>query len=143
MDRTARFYNCASCFQHTVICNRCDRGNIYCVSSCSRQARLLNHRKANQTYQNSPKGRQKHARRQQRYRERQKEKKKKVTDQGSSDLPPNDLLSNEPNEDKSRQPDALYCHFCGEPVSSFLRNGYLRYHRNEKSVYSSSWPLGP
>lgn len=143
MERTARFYNCVRCFRHTLICNRCDRGNIYCASSCSRQARLLNHRKANQKYQSSPKGRQKHAARQRRYRERQKEKKKKVTDQGSRDLPPNDLLPSEPNEDKSQKATVLYCHFCNEPVSSFLRNGYLRYHRDEKSAYSSSWPLGP
>lgn len=143
MERTARFYNCARCFQHTVICNKCDRGNIYCASSCSRQSRVLNHRRANQKYQRSSKGRQKHAQRQKRYRERQKEKKTKVTDQGSSDLSPDDLLSSEPNEDKSRQSDVLFCHFCSEPVSSFLRNGYLRYHDNEKSVHSSSWPLGP
>jgi hypothetical protein len=140
MERTARIYNCVCCFQHTVICSDCDRGNIYCGSRCSKQARLLNHRRANQKYQRSRKGRQKHAERQQRYRNRQK---KKVTDQGSSDLPPNDLLPNRPNEDKSQRSNELYCHFCGEPVSSFLRNGYLRHHRNEKSVYSSSWPLGP
>jgi hypothetical protein len=103
----------------------------------------LNHRKANQKYQSSLKGRQKHAVRQRHYRERQKEKKTNVTDQSSPNLPPNDLLPSEPNENKSQQPDALYCHFCDEPVSLFLRNGYLRYYRNEKSVYSSAWQLGP
>lgn len=141
--KTARLFYCARCSEPVVICSRCDRGNIYCGSTCSGQTRILYHRIANQKYQHSLKGRQKHGERQRRYRERQNEKKKKVTDQGSSDLPPNDLLPSEPNEDTSRQPNALYCHFCGEPVSSFLRNGYLRHHRNEKSVYSSSWPLGP
>src|ERR1700758_1629134 len=124
MKRTARFYNCVRCFRYTVICNKCDRGNFYCILNCSRQARILNHRKANQKYQSSLKGRKNHAARQKRYRDRQKEKHKKVTDQGSSDLPSDDLLPSKPNEGKSQQPDALYCHFCGEPVSFFLRNGY-------------------
>jgi hypothetical protein len=137
---SARFYSCARCHRQVVICSYCDRGNIYCGTTCSQQARTLNHRRANQNYQKSQKGRQKHAQRQRRYRERQK---KKVTEQGSSHLPPNDLLLGEPNKDKSRT-GTTCCYVCGEPVSPFLRNGYLRHHKQERSSpYSSSWPLGP
>lgn len=139
----ARFFYCALCHKQVVICSHCDRGNIYCGPPCSRQARTLNHRIANQQYQKSFKGRQKHAKRQRCYRQRQKEKIQKVTDQGSPDLPPSDLLPSEPIEGKSRSAKHHYCHFCGKAVSVLLRNGFLRHHRDDKSRYSSSWPSGP
>ena len=137
---TARLFCCARCFTSVVICSRCDRGNIYCESTCSGRARAQYHRIANQKYQRSLKGRLKHAQRQRRYRERQKATAKKVMDQGSPVMPPNDVLPNRPNERPSRQACTDYCHFCGEPVSLFLRNGFLRHHVSDGS---SSWPLGP
>jgi hypothetical protein len=95
---------------------------------------------ANQRYQKTLRGKQKHAKRQQRYRQRQKEK---VTDHTSPDLPSHDVLPRKPNEHKVQQEKKMYCDFCGEVVSPFLRNGYLRYHIHEKSPRSSPWPLGP
>jgi hypothetical protein len=138
--KNGRLYHCARCQSRSVICSHCDRGNIYCGSTCSRHARVLNHRIANQIYQKSLRGKQKHAARQHRYRQR---KKIKVTDQGSTDLPPNDLLPDEPSECKSHQAESIFCHFCGEAVSPFLRHGYLHHHQNDQQRYSSSWPLGP
>ncbi len=143
MKKNARVFNCARCHVQVVICSHCDRGNIYCGSNCSRQALAINHRTANQIYQKTLKGRQKHAERQRRYRQRQKEKQQKVTDGGSHDLPTNDLLLIEPEESQRRVIGSIYCHFCGNAVSTFLRTGFLRYHQNEKSPDSSSWPLGP
>jgi hypothetical protein len=143
MKKSAREFNCARCHRQVIICSSCDRGNIYCGPSCSRQARVINHRIANQIYQKTLKGRRKHADRQRRYRQRQKEKTQKVTDQGSNDLSQNDLLSDEPIEGKSRQTEQLYCHFCRRAVSTLLRNGFLRHHRENKLRYPSSWPLGP
>jgi hypothetical protein len=137
---TARLFYCACCLTPVVVCSRCDRGNIYCGSTCSACTRTLNHRIANQQYQRSLKGRLKHAQRQRRYRERQKAIAKKVTDMGSPVLPPNDVLPDRPNERPSRQVCTAHCHFCGEPVSLFLRNGFLRHHMNDGL---SSWPLGP
>ena len=142
MKNTARLYCCARCHSQVCICSRCDRGNIYCGLTCSQRSRAQKHRIANQKYQKSLKGRQKNAARQRRYRQRQKDNIKKVTDQGSPDLPLNDLLPNKPSEDKSRQVDQVCCHFCGELVSPFLRTGYLRHHRHQ-SYDSASWPLGP
>ena len=138
--KTARLFNCHRCHQPVSIFSRCDRGNIYCGSTCSGRARALNHRIANHKYQLSLKGRLKHAQRQRCYRERQKAIAKKVTDQGSPVLPPNGVLPERPNEPSTRQVCVTHCHFCGEPVSLFLRNGFLR-HRER--VDFSSWPLGP
>lgn len=140
MKKTARLFNCAHCQNQVVICSYCDRGNIYCGQRCSKYTRVLNHRIANKKYQKTLRGKQKHAERQRRYRQRQMQK---MTDQGSPYLPPNDLLSVEPNEGKLRQPEPIFCHFCGEVVSSFLRNGYLRHHVQDESHDSSSWPLAP
>lgn len=138
--KTARLFYCARCLQPVAICSRCDRGNIYCGSTCSERSRIANHHIANQKYQRSLKGRLKHAERQRSYRERKCAFAKKVTDQGSPGLPPNDVLLDRPNERPSRQTSTARCHFCSERVSLFLRNGFLRYHVNGAS---SSWPLGP
>lgn len=139
-NNTARLFYCALCFQPVEICSRCDRGNIYCGSTCSQLARTLHHRNANQRYQHSQKGGIKHAQRQRRYRERQKATAKKVTDQGSPVLLPNDVLPDKPNEYPSRQTSTFCCRFCGEQVSHFLRNSFLHHH---VSNGFSSWPLGP
>ena len=139
MNKSARLYNCAHCHVQVVICSDCDRGNIYCNLGCSKKSRIRNHRVANQKYQKSFKGRQKHAERQQRYRQRQKEKNKKVTDQGSPILSPNDLLQPKPNENKK----PICCHFCGKEVLPFLRIGYLHQQGSTSTDCSQSWPLGP
>lgn len=141
--KSVRLFNCASCSSQTTICSKCDRGNIYCGSMCSREARTRNHRKANKRYQKTQKGRMNNAERQRRYRLRQSEKNKKVTDHRSPVLPPNDLLPDVPNEEKLHSTEPMCCHFCEEEVSPLLRNGYLRDHKNHQLHHSSSWPLGP
>lgn len=127
MNNTARLYNCASCHCQVIVCSHCDRGNIYCGSICARVSRTLNHRIANRIYQNTFRGRQKHALRQSHYRLRQKNKIKKVTDQGSSEMAFNDLLLPSKNTDKKTLLKKMHCHFCVKNVFSYLRNGYLRY----------------
>jgi hypothetical protein len=143
MKKSAREFNCARCHRQVIICSSCDRGNIYCGPTCSRQAHLINKRIANKIYQKTLKGRRKHADRQRRYRQRRKGKSQKVTEQGSHDLTPNDLLSGEPRDSKSREAKQLYCRFCKKTVSPFLRHGFLRHYRDDQSPYSISWPLGP
>jgi hypothetical protein len=137
---TARLYYCSCCHQQVVICSCCDRGNIYCGSLCSQQTRTLNHRIANQKYQNSLKGRLKHAQRQRHYRKRKMATAQKVTDQGSPVLPAYDLLPDRLDEGKSQPSNTTHCHFCGNIVPLFLRNGFLRHHKDN---HFSSWPLGP
>lgn len=86
----ARLFNCNRCHQFSLICSDCDRGNSYCSAECSKSARLESARKANQRYQQTRKGRQKNAERQERYREKKRQEKaekcgvkKNITEQGS------------------------------------------------------------
>ena len=72
MGNAARLFSCASCRRQVVLCRRCDHGNIYCSRSCSDRARRRSMRLAGQRYQNSRRGRHKHAERQRRYRERRR-----------------------------------------------------------------------
>lgn len=141
MKDTAREFNCARCHRQVIICSACDRGNIYCGTDCSRCARAMNHRRANERYQQSLKGRQKHAERQRRYRQRQNRNLQKVTDQGSPDLSVSDLLQREQDLDQRRLMKPMLCHCCGKAVPEFLRQGFLR-HDFDKSVIAS-WPRGP
>ena len=112
-----------------IVCTHCDRGNIYCGSSCATQSRIQNHRIANQIYQKTFRGKQKHSARQRHYRLRQKQK---VTDQGSAPVSQNDLLPVTENGAKKIVPALMHCHFCGKIVSPYLRNGYLRYYTQDK-----------
>ena len=72
MGNAARLFTCASCRRQVVLCRRCDHGNIYCSLSCSFRARRRSVRLAGQRYQDSRRGRHKHAERQRRYRERRR-----------------------------------------------------------------------
>ena len=140
MEKTARLFHCTLCHCQAVICSHCDRGNIYCGQSCSQQARIKNHRATNEVYQKSFQGRQRHAARQQRYRARQKNK---VTDQGSSDLTSNVLLSSEPSGCETQKKTVIYCYFCGGKVPSFVRYRFLGNDRGEARHRYSAFPLGP
>lgn len=93
---------------------------------------------AEERYQNTYRGRLKHAERQKRYREREKIK---VTDHGSHEIPTNDLLQSEVNEYlDSTHNDEIYCHFCGRTCDSSLRVAFLV---QSKASISGVWPLGP
>lgn len=122
MKKTARLYYCRRCTKQVVICSHCDRGNTYCDGACARQSRLENHRRSNQLYQSTHRGKQLHAIRQKHYRKRQKEK---VTDQGSNETPTDALLSDPKIEKKT----VMCCDFCHALVSDFLRNDYLSHSR--------------
>lgn len=130
MNTTARLYHCARCHCQVVICRHCDRGNVYCGEGCAKPARTETLRRAGSRYQSSRRGRHSNAERQRRYRERQREK---VTQQGSSSLASNDLLSielssaqNVSKQDSSVTKTTIYCHFCHCECSQFLRLDFLR-----------------
>ena len=129
MNNTARLFNCACCRCQTIICTHCDRGNIYCGSTCAKKSRTQNHRIANHIYQKTFRGSQKHAARQRVYQSRQKQK---VTDQGSALIPQNDLLPPTKNDTKKITSEQIRCHFCKKVVLPYLRNGYLRYYAQNK-----------
>ncbi len=126
MEANARLFNCVRCHSQAIICSCCDRGNIYCCSKCSETARKKSLREADQRYQNSIKGKHKHADRQRHYRQRLASEMKIVTDHGSQVLPNNDLLPQQPYEKKNSLTRTVICHFCGICCSSFIRSGFLR-----------------
>ena len=70
-DEPARRFLCARCRAPTLVCRRCDRGQIYCATGCAAVARLQSQRDAGRRYQCSRPGRFRHAARTQRWRERQ------------------------------------------------------------------------
>ncbi len=141
MESPARLFNCARCQCQVIICRSCDRGNIYCSSNCSKSARRESVRNSGKRYQNSRRGKIKHAQRQQCYREGQKIK---VTHQGSIESPTNDLLPpNQITPTKKSDIGYIHCHFCGKPCSDYLRLGYLGKYSRDERCFSSSWSLGP
>lgn len=126
---SARLFQCARCLTQTLICRRCDRGHQYCSFVCSSKAKRDSHRRANQKYAKTRKGKHHNAQRQRRYRARQSQK---VTDQGSSERRPlvssgkwmtsptlMDVLA------LIRQPWYRICHFCFIRISDYIRNDFL------------------
>ena len=79
----ARLCVSRACSALFFICSHCDRGQRYCSTVCSSDARRRQHRAANQRYQSSPEGRLDHRDRQCQYRQRQATRQPCVTDQGS------------------------------------------------------------
>jgi len=121
---TARLYSCARCRAQTMICRCCDRGNVYCID-CALPARLEAQRRASKRYQESPQGRLNHAARQRHYRAKKTEI---VTHHGSGDTEHPVGHSTKENSPIPRglvSRQAIFCHFCFEICSQFLRVDYL------------------
>jgi hypothetical protein len=119
------------------VCPACERGQVYCNPHCRLLTRLLQHREANRLYQQSKKGRLKHAARQHAYRQRkaralaQATTPENVTDYTYEPFPlcatmpqPASLAENRPpvtifptawRDQRSRTADrqVVLCHFCG------------------------------
>ena len=142
MQDTSRVYPCLNCNCQTIICSRCDRGNIYC-KQCAPIMAIKTRQKANQRYQHTYQGRLKHAARQNRYRELIKHK---VTYQGSKRISFCDLLNKKRKcvitnfaSDKKRKSKDVFCHYCGEHCSAVLRDDYLtdlNRNRKRKGAYN-------
>ncbi len=96
---------------------------------------------AGKRYQSTTNGKHKHAERQSRYRQRIQNK---VTHQGSTELPANDLLldelTKEEPEVKSENIEVLCCHFCGKQCSPYLR---LRFINSDMHRPIVAWPCAP
>ena len=127
---SCRMFLCARCRSQSLICRRCDRGQIYCMGSCARDARREGQREAHRRHQATPRGRTMHAERNRRYRARVG----RVTDHGptsehatghlgGSRAVPAGLSEPSPS---GRSPGHYRCHHCGRPASTFLRLASLR-----------------
>lgn len=134
MKHTPRLFSCMRCHAQTLVCSHCDRGQIYCDPTCAHAARVQSCRSAEKRYQLTPGGKMKHALRQRRYRARLE---KIVTDHSSHSPTSNGLLKTVKNKavkaDMSQGDDNKRCCFCKKPVSSWIRNGFLRYHASLSS----------
>jgi hypothetical protein len=127
---SCRMFLCVRCRSQSLICRRCDRGQIYCMGSCARDARREGQRDARRRHQATPRGRAMHAERNRRYRARMR----RVTDHGlaredeaghwgGSGAVPAGLSEPSPG---GRSPGHGRCHHCGRPASTFLRLASLR-----------------
>src|ERR1700730_3523255 len=83
-----RRFLCVRCRAPVLVCSHCDRGQIYCAGGCAQEARACAQRAAGQRYQESFRGRLKHAARAAHHRARQKI----VTHQGSPREPRDDVV---------------------------------------------------
>ena len=129
MESSGRLFLCASCRIQVVVCSRCDRGQIYCAGGCALRARRDSIRAAGRRYQDSRRGRFKHAERSRRYRSRQNN----VTHQASPVMAADDLLAVDSTRQRlivsAAMPAALSawrCSFCGRQCAQFVRIGPMR-----------------
>ncbi len=129
MEPTSRLFSCSRCHIQTVICSHCDRGQIYCSSTCSKASRLQSCRSAERRYQHTPGGKINHALRQKRYRARLRIK---VTDHGYIAPAQDGLLHQVKN--KAKKSVLMHvdfnkqCCFCKKIVPPWFRQGFLRHH---------------
>ena len=140
MEATNRLFLCAGCRMQVQLCSRCDRGQTYCANGCSQTARHRSLRAAGHRYQQSRRGRLKHAERARRYRSRQH----KVTHQGSESIDQHGLLSANSTKVekpvdlncKPTLPGRVQCHFCGGSCSAFVRYHFLGRSRVPNIVHA-------
>ncbi len=121
-------FSCARCGMRTVVCELCDRGNIYCGTECSWQARRENLRAANRRYQRSFNGRLANAERQSRYRARRAgadspRDSKKVTDHPSRVGTGLRIRAGDGRFASAEAAETLNCRFCGRPCARHLIHG--------------------
>ena len=141
MEQDARLYHCARCHCQVIICSHCDRGNIYCCS-CAPLAHQESLRAAGRRYQNTHRGKLKHAQRQRLYQQRQTEKKIKMTHMGY--FPKlNEFSLKKRNKPEKRlvatNPDETVCHFCAKRCRELLRSEFLRDRGYQNT--GMTWPL--
>jgi len=137
MERSARLFNCARCGCQVWICSSCDRGNLYCGSNCSKAARRSSLCEAGKRYQDSRRGKLKHAARQTLYRKRQN-----FVTHHSSQIPFFDLSLLRTNETINAN-SLGRCNFCGRNCSSWLRIGFLRKNSRVATNIFRNWPQDP
>ena len=125
MKKNARIFNCCRCRKLVALCSHCDRGNIYCSKTCAHLSRKESLQRSGKKYQQSRKGRLKHAECQHRYRERQRQK---VTHHSSPPMSLSGLLRHASKlrtsslSNTSPIPsEKIICADCGEVCSPFLR----------------------
>jgi hypothetical protein len=144
MKHAPRLFQCTLCHKQSLVCSKCDRGQIYCGAVCAIFARKKSMKLAGMRYQRTFNGKRNHAARQARYRMRLNEI---VTHQGSPPIPQHASINSlekraEKTENGQKKP-ALTCHFCEKPVSDWIRNEFLRRRRSHSSSGAKASPQAP
>jgi hypothetical protein len=120
---STRIFNCASCYLQVLVCRACDRGQLYC-KPCSKITRQQAIREAKKRYQQTRKGRLKHADRQKRYMLK-KQLQQKMTYTGSPQQAPHDSLLLVVEQTAEESSAKRVCHFCGSVCGPWLRHDFL------------------
>lgn len=138
LDDSYRIFNCARCAKQTILCRRCDRGNIYCSKTCAHKQRRRSQKESGRRYQKSFRGRRAHAERQARYKEGHSSVKEVVTHHGSQSLRSNVSLKESKRskiDARSPQPGArVRCDNCHRLCGSFARFEFWRGGRQFKKL---------
>ena len=156
---SGRVFVCARCQAEVLICSDCDRGQRYCGSECSAQARRVGQREAGRRYQSSRAGRFAHARRARGYRQRRRQQQqppststststspKIVTHQCSQEPCAGDVLR--PKLDVGRQATGceaeprVVCRWCARACHSVVRRGFLRHGPILRHLAHCMLPIG-
>lgn len=128
-----RRFHCCRCEKATYICSHCDRGQMYCSRRCRDEARRECVREAGARYQRTRRGREKHARRQQRYRDRQSSGEKVTHHPCRSEATASTVVAcGIPSICATTQhaPTAQpRCDFCGHGCEPYVRLDFLRCRR--------------
>ena len=144
MKHTPRLFQCALCHTQSIVCSKCDRGQIYCGTVCAVFARKKSMKLAGMRYQRTFNGKRNHAARQALYRIRQS---KIVTHRGSPSMLQHASMNSFENKTEKTENGhkklALTCCFCEKPVSDWIRNDFLRRRRSHSSSGSKAFPQAP
>jgi hypothetical protein len=107
---SARLFVCARCHVEVVVCSVCDRGQRYCKSECSAQARRASLLKAGRLYQSSQVGSIAHARRARTYRQHKR--------QGLAQPPPPPQPQPPPPPAPAPAPAKIVTHQCSQELDA-------------------------
>ena len=133
-----RRFVCDRCRQAVCICSWCDRGHRYCTPECRDEARRHSLRGAGRRYQQTPRGRRLHARRQQAYRDRKQQGSKKVTHHSCrtggcpatvASWPTAPLPLFLQGLSVGGRNEELLCRLCRHPCEPIVRHDFLRSRR--------------
>lgn len=120
---------CRWCNMGFCVCQCCWRGQAYCSKQCRRSGYRKSHRKAQQRYRQTEKGKRAHRLAENRRYYRKKSPSSKNMDDDTSNPPPNMQIGAacEGNLTKFHFNFLKFCHFCGrlgEILSPFPRRRY-------------------
>jgi hypothetical protein len=126
-----RLYRCQRCGRVVLICSRCDCNQRYCADDCAQQARRESLRRAGQRYQQTHRGKCKHAARMDRYRKGQTQKVTHQTPLASRASVPTSPsgaspLPEQEDSDVLQQPVPILPSTLVPPQSSLVRASALR-----------------